>query len=328
MFRRLLTMIRKDLRTGGRDRIIAYMLVSPLLLGIGLALLMPVLERATPGFAVDPSLAKARVEALAELGPVERLESRAAVEQRVLERDDVLGVVGSGEAEAGYEVLAEGDEPPSLLELPAAAIELGLELPEVAAGPSELRRISTALLAYTIVVIVGLMLGFMILEEKQTETHRVYDVSPLRFGEYLAGKLGLGLLLSLALVIPAVALPIGLAVDWLAIAALTLAALPFGLSLGLIVGLQAKDQLGAIAVMKALLPIWTSLPVLGFLLPDAWLWTQWPFANHWCVQGLHHALGHSPDGGVGGHVMLGFATGLPVLIITAWLLRRRLGFAA
>ena len=80
----------------------------------------------------------------------------------------------------------------------------------------------------------------------------------------------------------------------------------------------------AVAVMKGLLPIWTSLPILGFVLPDAWLWTQFPFANHWGVQGLFHALG---DGvGVWSCAALNLLTGLPVLIATAWVLRRKLGF--
>ncbi|MFV8754610.1 ABC transporter permease [Nannocystaceae bacterium ST9] len=327
MFRRLMTMVRKDVRTGSRDQIVLYMLCSPLLLGLGLAAVMPVLERAVPGFAVDPSLSEDRIAALAEFGAIERLESRAAVERRVLERDDVVGVVGlvgAGPGPRDYEVLVEGDEAEPLRRLPAAILEHGIDPPPVASGPSEVRKISTALMAYAIVVITGLMIGFAILEEKQTETHRVYAVSPLRFAEYLIGKLGLGLVLSLALVSPAVALAIGPDVDWLGIVLITLAALPFGLSLGLIIGVQAKDQLGAIAVMKALMPIWTSVPILGFVLPSEWLWTQWPFPNHWCVQGFYHALGDATP--IGGHALAGLLAGIPILVGVAWLLRRRLGF--
>jgi ABC-2 type transport system permease protein len=319
MLDRLLTMIRKDIRTGSRDQIVLYMLLSPLLLGLGLAVVMPLIEQAVPGFAVDPSLSEAHVEALADFGEVERFESRAEVERRVLERDDLVGVVGRG---GGYEVLVEGDEAEPVRELPAAILSHGITPQPVAAGPSELRKISTALMAYAIVVICGLMLGFAILEEKQTETHRIYAVSPLRFFEYLSGKLLLGLLLSLLLVCPAVALAIGPSVDWLGIVLITLAALPFGLSLGLIIGVKAKDQLGAIAVMKALLPVWCSIPILGFVLPELWMWTQWPFANHWCVQGLYHAFEGSP---VVANAGLGLLTGLPVLLGVAWLLRRRLG---
>jgi hypothetical protein len=87
---------------------------------------------------------------------------------------------------------------------------------------------------------------------------------------------------------------------------------------------MAKDQLGAIAIMKALLPVWCSLPILGFVLPEVWIWTQWPFANHWCVQGLYRAF---EGGGMAAEAGLGVLTGLPVLLGVAWVLRRRLGFA-
>ncbi|HVI03917.1 MAG TPA: hypothetical protein VM869_34735, partial [Enhygromyxa sp.] len=167
-------------------------------------------------------------------------------------------------------------------------------------------------------------IGFAILEEKITKIHVALDVSPLRFGEYLGAKLLLATLLAAALSVPAVALPLGVDLDWLSVLAAVVASVPFAVSLGLLVGVLAKDQLGAVAVMKGLLPIWTSLPILGFVLPDTWLWTQSPFANHWGVQGLFHALG---DGvGVWTLAGLNLLTGLPVLIATAWMLRRKLGF--
>jgi ABC-2 type transport system permease protein len=326
MFERILTMIRKDLRTSIRDQLVLYLLCSPLFIGLGLAFAMPMLERATPGFAVDAELDRAHVEELAALGPIEVLPDRAAVEARVLERDDVLGVVAARERSEGrnYEVLVEGDEPAALRELPARALELGVDVEQLRAGTAELREISTALATYAIAVIVGLIVGFAILEEKQTQTHRVYDVTPLRHVEYMIGKLGLGVVLSLLLVVPTLALPMGLDLAWPELLALVLAGTPFALTLGLIVAIAAKDQLGAIAVMKALLPVWTSIPVLGFVLPDAWQWTQWGFAHHWCVQGLFHVL--QGDGvSILPHALLAFVLGLAALLPATWLLRRRLG---
>ncbi len=330
---RMLTMIRKDARTGGRDQLTLYLLISPLLLGLLVALLMPILERAGPQFVVSEGLAQADLDALAGAGEVERVADREAVIARVRARDDVTGVVaGSGDA---FEVIVEGDEPPALQGLARAIIEHDRQLrsgalipapaPEPGAEPSApLRRIATALLAYCMIVIVGLMLGFAILEERTTNISAALEVSPLRFFEYLGAKLLLAVALALVMLVPAIALPLGLRVDWAAVLVTSLASVPFAVSLGLIVGLVAKDQLGAVAVMKGLLPIWTSLPILGFVLPERWLWTQWAFANHWGVQGMFHALG---DGaGVGTLAGLSLATGLPVLAATAWLLRRRLGF--
>lgn len=205
------------------------------------------------------------------------------------------------------------------------ALLLPILEPASGAAESSLRLVATSLTVYCVTVIVGLMMGFAILEEKITKIHVALDVSPLRFGEYLGAKLLLATLLAAALSVPAVALPLGVDFAWPSVLATVIASVPFAISLGLLVGVLAKDQLGAVAVMKGLLPIWTSLPILGFVLPDAWMWTQFPFANHWGVQGLFHALG---DGvGVWTLAGLNLLTGLPVLLATAWMLRRKLGFA-
>lgn len=330
MFARMLTMMRKDALTGGRDQITLYMLLSPILLGLLLALLMPVLEDAKPGFVVSDALAPADRDALAMHGDVELVADREAVIARVRARDNVTGVVPAGD---DIEVIVQGDEPEALQALPRMLIEQARsatlepaseQLASEQASSSPLRLMATALTTYCVTVIVGLMLGFAILEEKTTNIYVALDVSPLRFSEYLGAKLLLGSLLAVALTVPAVALPLGFAVNWPAVLATTLASVPFAVSLGLLVGTLAKDQLGAVAVMKGLLPIWTTLPILGFVLPDAWLWTQFPFANHWGVQGLFHALG---DGiGVWSSAGLNLLTGVPVLIATALLLRRKLGF--
>ena len=336
MFTRIATMIRKDLRTGSRDQITSYILLSPILLGLMLALILPLIEDPSPTFAISEAAAQLdpdAAEALARHGELERLSDRAAVEGRVLQRDAASGVVVA--ESGGLEVLVEGDEPAEVRELAPLILEAearrragvkpaALEHVRVGEGSAQLRLISTSLVAYTIAVMVGLMLGFTILEEKISETFRVYDVSPLRFGEYLLAKLGLGTLLTLVMIVPAVALPLGWDQRWWAIELTAVASLPFALSLGLIVGAVAKDQLASVGIMKGLLPVWTSLPILGFVLPARWMWTQLPFANHWGVQGMFHALG---DGeAVVSAAALSLATGIPVLVATAAYLRHRLGF--
>jgi hypothetical protein len=122
MFARMLTMMRKDALTGGRDQITLYMLVSPILLGLMLALIMPILEDARPGFVVSEALAQVDREALAAHGEVELVADREAVIERVRARDDVTGVVPAG---SDIEVIVEGDEPEALQALPRALITIG-----------------------------------------------------------------------------------------------------------------------------------------------------------------------------------------------------------
>ncbi|MCA9696320.1 MAG: ABC transporter permease [Myxococcales bacterium] len=317
MFTRMLSIMAKDARTGSRDQLVTYMMLAPVLLGLLLALILPILDGAGPRFAVvAEGLDPASLEALAEHGEVETMPDRAALEDRVRARDDAIGVIGRGPGQEP-EVVMEGDEPEALAWLVPAILE-GLAADPAAPGTSGDAPIAGALLAFCIVVIVGMMLGFTILEEKTSNTIACYRVSPLRFIEYLGAKLATALILSLVLVIPALILPLGVDLNWLAIEVMTVASLPFAVSLGLFVGAFAKDQLGAIAVLKALLPVWTSLPVLGFVLPDAWIWTQWPFANHWGVQGYYAALTGAP---IWPCALAAFLAGLPILALAAVRLR-------
>lgn len=314
-----------------------YILVSPVLLGLLMVLIMPIFEDTKPQFVATEAVAAVDREALAAHGELEVVKDRAALERRILARDDVTGVVPRAEgARAGeVETIIQGDEPEPLRALAGAIIDhearvrsgeliTRVEIVSVGEGSTEIRRALTSLLAYTVPVLISLMLGFSILEEKTTQTQLIYDVSPLRYFEYLVAKLGLIVGLSLVLVVPAVAIPLGFDVDWLGVELMVLAATPFAACYGLLIGVFAKDQLGAVALTKGLSPVWTSLPILGFALPPAWMWTQQPFANHWGVQGLFHAL--SDGVGIWQHAALALATGLPIFALTIYLLRRKLGF--
>lgn len=334
MLRRIMCMIAKDLRTSTRDQVSLYILLSPILLGLLLLLVIPIFEHPKPQFVATPSLADGDREALATHGHLELVDDRAALERRVLERDDIIGIVPltNSQGQPGVvEIIVQGDEPEQLRALPRlilAQAQLDAEDPptELAtdAPHSELRRLLVALLGFSVSALLSLMLGFAILEETTTKTYLVYDVSPLRFGEYLVAKLALLTILSLVLVVPAVGIPLGFDVDWLALVVLVLAGTPFAACIGLLIGVFAKDQLNAVALTKALSPVWTSLPILGFVLPERWMWTQLPFANHWAVQGIFQALGDGAQ--IWTHAALCLATGLPVLAGSAWLLRRKLGF--
>lgn len=328
MFRRILTMIAKDLRTSTRDQLALYILLSPFLLGLMMRLVMPIFEDARPTFVVTEALAQTERDALAAHGELEVVPDRAALERRVLARDDATGVLPGDSG--SVEIVIQGDEPEPLRTLARTLIDHADTLASLPAptpeGPSELRLMAAALLGFCVPALMALVLGFSILEEKTSKTHLIYDVSPLRFGEYLTAKLGLLAVISVLVVIPSVGIPLGFDRNWPAVLAMVLAALPFAACYGLLIGVFASDQLGAIGLVKALSPVWTSLPILGFVLPGAWLWTQWPFANHWAVQGLFHALGDGTE--LASHLGLTLVTGLPVFVVTAWLLRRRLGFAA
>lgn len=125
MLRRITTMIFKDLRTGARDQLTLYILISPILLGLIMALVTPLFEDAQAQFVVTEALASVDREALDAHGEVEIVADREALEDRIRARDDVTGVVPLDEpARPGQvEVIIEGDEPEAVRGLARAIVD-------------------------------------------------------------------------------------------------------------------------------------------------------------------------------------------------------------
>jgi len=333
MFARIATLVAKDLRVSSRDKLSLYILISPVLLALLMVAVLPLFENPRPNFVVTDGLAASDRAALERVGEVELVASRDAVVARVMGRDDATGIVAGGDASGEIELIVEGDEPEALRGLALGVLEAlrsGTNDGRPAAASDEhggvdLRAAAAALLAFSVPALISLMLGFTVLEEKSTGAIRAYAVGPLRFVEYLVAKLGLLVLLSTILVVPAVGIVVGFGrVDWLALELMVLAGTPFAASYGLLIGAFAQEQLGAIAMIKSLSPPWTSLPILGFVLPAGWLWTQAPFANHWTVQGIYQVL--TGGDAVGRWGLFALLTGAPVMVGAIVAMARKLGF--
>ncbi len=321
MVRRILSIVVKDVATGSRDQLTTYILLGPLLLGLLTAAVMPLVEGGGLAFAAVEGLHPGLREALELEGELELVPDRQALEQRVLRRDDVAGVLTTAEGPA---LVLHGDEPAALRERAGLVLDRAMagRPPAALTRSAPLRPIVGALLGFSVVVLMGLAAGFTILEEKTTGVSQALAVTPLRFAEHATAKIGLSVLLGLVLVPAALVIPMGWSIRLGALLQATLASAPFALSLGLLVGVYANDQLGAVAIMKALLPVWTSLPVASFVVGEPWVRALWPMSNHWGVLAFHAALTGEP---AGPDALRALLTGLPVLAVTLWWLRRRLG---
>ncbi|MGF1464708.1 MAG: ABC transporter permease [Sandaracinaceae bacterium] len=325
---RIATVVLKDLRTGSREPMATYMLLSPVLLALAMRLAVPLIAGSAHGFAVAPGLDPALVAELERQGSVRRLPDRAAVAARVDGVDDLVGVVPGPDGRP--EVLLQGNEPRATRRVPGIIVEAharGIALPEARSSHFglDVRAVLAALTAFSGVLLAGLFVGFTILEEKEQGLLALVAASPLRFGEYLAAKLLTSTVLGLALATAATALVMDGAIPWGPFAGALLVALPSSLLLGLIVGTFANTQLAAIAMLKILMIVFTSLPVVGFAVQGTgWAWTVAAFGNHWAVQGLYAALsaGRLPAR----EALWTLGTSLPPFAAVVLLMARRLGF--
>jgi len=334
MWSRLRTLFIKDVRVASRDALTAYMLVAPLLVALLMAVILPLLENASAVIVVDPTVPEAMKTQLSGFVVVEEHDSRASLDKRVLRHDDVTGVV----IDRGRPmVVVQGNEPAKVQAFAGmildvmAAQDAGEVLPPVDTISMEkkaapLRLMGLSLVTFSVIAMLAMAVGFIILEEKSEKTLVALLVGPASFAEYVATKLVFALGLSIVVVVPAVAIVLGRVphLGWLWLG--TVASAPFALTLGLLIGAAAKDQLGAIGIMKLGLPVWFSLPIAGFVLPQEWLWTMAPFGNHWSAQFFFALFAGASSSEMWRLLGLTLATGGPTLALVLWWLRRRLGF--
>lgn len=332
---RVLTLIKKDLLAARRDRLVSYFFVSPFLLALLARLAIPLLEGVPLTFAVGPGVPDAVVASLERHGEVERLPDRASLVERVEASDQVPGLVGGDDGRV--ELVLEGNEAEYVRAVAALLVDLeahrarGGALPVVeveSLGESRplIAAIAAALLGFAVLVVSGLVVGFAVLEEKETNASRFLAVAPLSFAEYAAAKVGLAAALGVPLALASMTIVIGPASLPLGPTLLALlGALPIALCLGFVVGAFAKDQLGAIALLKGLFFFWLSVPAVAFAVEGDWRLAFAPFPNHHAVQALFGAL---TGQALVAPAALAAGLGAGVLAVVLVVLRRRVGLTS
>lgn len=164
----------------------------------------------------------------------------------------------------------------------------------------------------------GMLVGFLLLDEKDDDTLTALQVSPLSLNEYLAYRIGMPT--ALAFFMTLVLFPLtGLAQmplgDLILISA---AAAPLAPLMGLTLPSFAANKVQGFALLKALGGVMV-LPVLSYFVSDAWellfgiLPTYWPIKVYWLVE--------AGAGNIWPYALVGFA--YQVALVGA--LTRRLG---
>jgi ABC-2 type transport system permease protein len=298
--KRILNLLRQDFTNTLRDNILIYSLFGPLLITLGARLFMPAVDQAALTIAVQEGVDPAAVQRLEQIGRVMLLPDAAAVEARVLRPDDVPGVVLSGGAPAlvleGNE--AEGVEVLGMLVGRALAGEQVADYTRTSAGEGRsLLTEYTAIIMIMIGVMLGaLLMGFHIIEDKETRAIRALGVSPLSMFELTLARGLFAIGVSLFLTLSMTAILLGSQVNY----GLLLAAFFFSMVLpvlvGYLIGGLADSQLKAIAILKFFMVIYLTLPILTIFIEREWHFFFYILPNYWMWQTFESALIGSTGG--------------------------------
>ena len=306
--RRILSVARRDLLSSLRDRLLGYLMLAPLLLGVGLRFFLPSIGAASLSFALGPGVGDEVVETIRAYGAVSLHDDLAALEARVAAGDDVAGI--ARDAEGGLYVILQGDESHDTVALSQAlvrAIEHGLA-PSVVVTESDIGAVRSPvatygfiMLAMTSLMMAGFVIGFNVIEEKESDTLRALTVTPLRRGEFIAGRSLVGVAMPL-LHLVGLGWILGVAnVDWGMLAATIAATSLSGILLGFLIGVLSNNQMSGIANGKVLFMLYSIAPVGAMVLPESrafllyWAPTYWGFR---AMQGI--VLGEATWGWLAG----------------------------
>ncbi len=322
------TLLRKDLTNALRDNLVLYMFVAPVLLALGARFLLPSLEETKLTFAVEESLGAELVAKLESLGDVELFESREEVLERVQRNDDVPGIVVE---DSGYVVYLEGNEPEG--EQLATIIMSGvLNEGEVATFVHEELQASRSLLGeYAAVVLVmlavmmgALIMGFLMVDEKESKVLNALAVSPLTMSQYVFARGLFAVSASTMIALISSTILVGSGVNSGLLLVGSVVSSMVGLVIGYVVGGFTESQLQAIGLIKIVIFAYLTIPILTIFVPDNWQWTFYLLPNYWMFKILENLyVGQMGPVGFWGACGLTLLTSAVYLAVLVPLLRPR-----
>jgi ABC-2 type transport system permease protein len=281
----IIALFRQDVTNALRDNLMIYMLAAPLLLALGARFFLPSLAETKITYAVETAVSPAIIAQLDQLGDVETFSGREAVLERVRRADDVPGIVQDGEQ---FVVYLEGNEPEGE-EISSIVMSSILRQEEVAtfieeqmsAGRSQLSEYGAVALVMLTVMMGALVTGFIMVEEKETKAIQALAVSPLTIAQYTLARGAFAVIFSTLLALIGSAIMVGTAVHYglLFLGCLVSAAL--GLVVGYAVGGFTNNQLEAIGLIKILMTVYLTIPIVSIFVPAAWQWLFYALPNYW-----------------------------------------------
>lgn len=284
--RKILNLVRQNFKLALRDNLLLYMIGFVLVGSIAIRVFLPSIDNIEMSFVVNKEAAQDIGEQLENYGKIEIYDTIQEVEERVLRMDDAPGIAKVGDE---YRVILEGNEMEAIAELPGYIIDViksgegesFIKYESLGKSSSFTKHFITIIFIIAAIIIGGMVMGFSIIEEKETRVGRAYAISPLKFQEYIISKSLITGVLGLILGVVSTAILLGNGVDYGPLIVGIIFSIGFALIFGFIIGGYADNLMTGIAIMKSLFFILMGIPIVAVFVPDKFQWVMYPFPNYW-----------------------------------------------
>ena len=195
MLKKIFTIYGRDLKVNLRDALSLMIVLFPLIFAVGINLITPSINDTTVNIAMVENEDAAQAEYYDDFAHVELFADLQGVEDRVMRRDDVFGIVREGD---GFVVLAQGNESETtvnfvkllktLYESGATLADAKTDIVEFGRTIPPLKQVLVNSLLLLNAVLAGMMISMSIVEEKADRTVAAVNVTPASRFAFLVGK--------------------------------------------------------------------------------------------------------------------------------------------
>lgn len=302
MIKKILTIFSRDLKVSLRSFIALYIILFPIVFGVGINLLAPGINDTTVNLAMIKGENVRQIQYLKDFAETEILESAEEVESRVKSRDDILGIIPEQD---GYYILSQGNEPEYMVEFAktllvlydnkatieesrAEIIELGRTMP-----PMKKTLVNSAIMLYS--VMGGMLIAINIVEEKADKTLSAVNVTPISRIGYIFGKSFMGVLFPLVGTVLMLIITGFRDVHFGQAAVMVLVSSIISILVGFIEGVNNDDIINAAGNIKLLfLPLAGSIAAIE-MLSDSWQKFFYWIPFYWTYKGNDLVLSKTGD---------------------------------
>jgi ABC-type multidrug transport system permease subunit len=283
MFKKIWNIFIRDLKVNMREFMTFWIIIAPLLLAVGINFISPSINDTSVNLALVENENPAQADFFDDFAHVELLGDEQKVEDRVRARDDVVGVLPK---DGGYYIMAQGNEPESIVEyskLLNVLYESDVKLEDARSEIIEfdrtvppLKKMLVNILLLFISVLTGMLIALNILEEKVDKTVSAINVTPTSRSAFILGKGFTGMFVALFSSIACLLITgfynVNIGQAALLIFSLTI----LSLIIGFIQGLNSSDVMEAAGSVKLLF-----LPLAGSIAGYELLTGNWQIFFYW-----------------------------------------------
>ncbi|MFZ5824993.1 MAG: ABC transporter permease [Bacillota bacterium] len=293
--RRIYALFKRDMVSTTKDYLLLYAMIAPLLMALGFRFLLPAVAEVSVNAVVTREMEPAFVEQLRSYMNVEVLSGRTALERRVLAFDDAVGIVPDGRG--GFLLVTEGNESHDSLALPQMVLnklagggEFRYTEESVRGQETPYREIVGAFLALGAAFMASIVMGFHIIEDKESRMMSALGVSPLTRREYIATRAVTATFVSVVLVFGSL-WAMGLtSFDHLQILAVTLATCLLAILLGFLIGALSPNQIAGVANVKFGVILVMIPAIMALLVPTKYHPALWWAPSYWAFVSVRDLL--------------------------------------